>query len=706
VSTAAERRDATAATLAIAALIAQQIAGKATRDALFLAAYDVRLLPYAVTGASLLSALAVVAFSGAMRRHAPARVVPASVALSGVVLVSLAAASPRVPALVALLLYAHMSFFGAVLISGFWSLVNERFDPHSARRLMGRIGTGASLGGVAGGVLAIAASRLLPVPAMLAVLGLLCMLAFASLRALAGSEAVRGPAGEAPGPLAGLGVLSGSRLLRSLALFVATAALVEALLDYVLAAGASARSRAGADLREFFALYHTGVAVLGLLCQAALGHRALQALGLAGTAALKPGAVALLGGLGAFAPGLSTAVAARGAAAVLHNSLFRSAYELFFTPVPAARKRPAKALIDVGADKLGAALGGALAATVVALAGEGATRVMFGAAAVASLGLVLLCRRLHDGYVRALADSLRSGAVRLEPDEVMDSTTLLTMTSMLPAADVALLQQRLRGARAEAGSAPTLVAVPDPMLRRIAELRGADVEAVRRALDSDELLGPELVPHVVPLLGRPDVYLETLRALRRAAPVVTGQLLDALLDPRTPLNVRRRLPRVLRHAGPLALPGLQLGLRAPEPGVRLECAAALARLYEREPGRAPTPEQSFALARRELQGWCGLDARDADVRLELLFHLLSPAIEPQPLRIALFALRTPGRLRGTALEYLENVLPDRLRLELLGALGEHEMERRVRRRPEELRTELVSGALELPAREVPTDDDD
>jgi len=706
VTHAAERRDATAATVAIAALIAQQIAGKATRDALFLAAYDVRLLPYAVTGASLLSALAVVAFSRAMRRHDPARVVPACVALSGGLLALLFAGTFVAPGLVALLLFAHMSFFGAVLVSGFWSLFNERFDPHAARRLMGRVGTGASLGGVAGGLLALAVSRLLPVPAMLLLLCLLCATAFVALRRLGGAGAGQELPDGGPLPLESLGALGGSSLLRSLALLVATAALVEALLDYLLAAGAAARSRAGADLMQFFAAYHAGVAVLGLLLQATFGHRALQALGLAGTAAVKPGAVALLGGLGALAPGLATAVAARGASAVLHNSLFRSAFELFFTPLPAARKRPAKALIDVGADKLGAALGGAAVATVVALSGAGATRILFGIAAVASLGLVLLCRRLHRGYVAALADSLRSGAVRLEPDEIVDSTTLQTMTAMFPAAEIALLQQRLRADAEPAASAPTLLAVPDPIIRRISELRSADVETVRRALDADEAPSPELLPHVVPLLGRSDVYLETLRALRRAAPSATGQLLDALLDPRTPLNVRRRLPHVLRHAGPLALPGLKLGLAAPEAVVRLECAAALARLYEREPERAPAPEESFALAWLELGRWsAGLPGRDSDVRLELLFHLLSPALERQPLRIALFALRTPGRLRGTAIEYLENVLPEELRRALLGALGEAPTARGARRRAEDLRTELVGAAHVLPAT-PPTQDID
>ena len=38
------------------------------------------------------------------------------------------------PRLAAIAVYLHMAAFGATVVSGFWSLVNERFDPHTARR--------------------------------------------------------------------------------------------------------------------------------------------------------------------------------------------------------------------------------------------------------------------------------------------------------------------------------------------------------------------------------------------------------------------------------------------------------------------------------------------------------------------------------------------------------------------------------------------
>ena len=91
-----------------------------------------------------------------------------------------------------MLVYLHVSAFGGALVSGFWSLVNERFDPHTARRVVGRIGTGATAGGMAGGALAWISSQLLPLPAILLVLVALGLLAARRPRA-PGRAGARGP---------------------------------------------------------------------------------------------------------------------------------------------------------------------------------------------------------------------------------------------------------------------------------------------------------------------------------------------------------------------------------------------------------------------------------------------------------------------------------------------------------------------------------
>src|SRR4029453_17192271 len=50
----------------------------------------------------------------------------------------------------AVVIYLHLAGVGALLLSGFWSLVAERFDPAGARAAYGRIGAAGTVGGLAG----------------------------------------------------------------------------------------------------------------------------------------------------------------------------------------------------------------------------------------------------------------------------------------------------------------------------------------------------------------------------------------------------------------------------------------------------------------------------------------------------------------------------------------------------------------------------
>src|SRR4029453_18796687 len=131
--------------------VAHQVAGRATRDAAFLSLFPVETLPLAISVASAVSVLAVLLFSRAMARLSPGRVVPAALGLASVLLIVQWLLAPRYPRLVAVTLYLHMAFFGATLVSGFWSLVNERFDPHAARRGGARTAPRAGRGAGGGG---------------------------------------------------------------------------------------------------------------------------------------------------------------------------------------------------------------------------------------------------------------------------------------------------------------------------------------------------------------------------------------------------------------------------------------------------------------------------------------------------------------------------------------------------------------------------
>ena len=659
----------TPAILAAGLLIAQQVAGKATRDALFLSEFDVTSLPLMSGAAAILSLLAVLAFARGMAVHSPGRMVPLAVALSAVLLLGEWGLSGPLPRLAAVAVYFHMAIFGATLFSGMWSLVSERFDPYSAKRAVGLIGGGASLGGVIGGLITWRAATLITIPTMLvgmAALNLLCLWPLVRLRParLAGpARAPEQPATPAVTAASGLRLIREIPYLRDLALLIGLCAFIEALLDYVFTASAAASFGKGGALLSFFALFHAVVGLLSLGLQATLVRPSLGRLGLAGTLVVQPAAMALGSVFALFYPRLWPIVLTRGSQIVLRNSAFRSAYELFYTPLPEERKRPTKPIVDVGFDRLGTAAGGAVVMGVLFLAPAGPMRILL-ALAAASAGLaVALAPRFDRGYVTALAQSLRTGSVTLDAADVVDATTRLAVaafdggrqTPVAPATNL----EAARGANPRAGLA-------DPLLEAAANLRSHDPQRILKVLSAGAEPDSRLIADVIPLLGRDDLFGAVVRSLRKAAPRCTGQLLDALLDPSQDPVVRRRIPRILK-ATPTqrAADGLLLGLGDERLDLRYRCAQALVRMKQANPDLAISKEAAVTAALREIA--LGVQSGRS---LDHVFSILSLVLEKELLEIALRALRSGhAQLRGTALEYLENVLPDAVRKGLWPHLG-------------------------------------
>ena len=116
-----------------AVMLAHQVAGKAVRDALFLGALPATHLPRMVITAAVLSVLAVPLYSHLLAWLGPRRLVPLGFLLSAILHVVewrwFDAGGVAIPIVV----YIHVASFGALLLSGFWSLTSEVFDPHSAR---------------------------------------------------------------------------------------------------------------------------------------------------------------------------------------------------------------------------------------------------------------------------------------------------------------------------------------------------------------------------------------------------------------------------------------------------------------------------------------------------------------------------------------------------------------------------------------------
>jgi hypothetical protein len=139
-------------------MLAHQVASKAFRDATFLSAWPATALP----GMTLVTAALVLAlvpvFSRLLARYSPLIVVTLGFAASAAAHL-LEWNSYGQGRAIAVVVYLHLAGVSALLLSGFWSLIAERFDPAAARAAYGRIAASGTLGGVVG---SIAADRVPP----------------------------------------------------------------------------------------------------------------------------------------------------------------------------------------------------------------------------------------------------------------------------------------------------------------------------------------------------------------------------------------------------------------------------------------------------------------------------------------------------------------------------------------------------------------
>jgi len=664
-----EKRGAQVAAFTSLLLIAQQVAGKAARDALFLSSFHSSRLPWAMAGGAAVSLLSAYWLSRLMVKHSPAVVMPVLFGASAGLFGFDWALAPYAPRAAALLVYLQTAVFGPMLISTFWSLINERFDPHTAKRAVSRIAGGGTLGGVVGGLAAWRASAFIQPVTVLLVLALVNVLAVVgtlvtSARRVPATPVVAADAaGAEVSPFVTLQTIP---FLRNLALLVALGAAISALLDYTFGVQAAASFAKGQPLLSFFALFWLVVGVVSFLLQIALGRVMLEKLGLAGNIATLAGTIVLGGAFGLAVPGLASASVLRGAEAVHRNTLFRSAYELFYTPVPEASKRATKAMIDVGFDRLGTVLGSGIAVVVVHFLAHGQGPVLLVAVVVLALATLPIARQLHVGYVDALQQGLRDDTARLQDAAADDSAPRSSERA-----------SRTSSVGREGAPSPAL-AQRAPRLSAVYALASGDAEEIENALGRLEP-GEPAVACAIALLGDPAQHENALRALRTSAPRITGQLVDALLDPDTELDVRRRIPRVLSACSTQrAADGLLLAIADEHFEVRYECGRALLDVTGANPQITISPVEITNAVRREVEDAQQLaraassqvDPEMARERLEHVFTMLSLMLEREPLRMAFVALHHhDDKFRGTALEYLDTVLPSDIREVIWPYLG-------------------------------------
>ncbi|HEY3441688.1 MAG TPA: hypothetical protein VGK29_13075 [Paludibaculum sp.] len=658
--------------------MAHQVASKATRDALFLGAFASSDLPrIVIAGAAASLALGWV-FSRLLSAFGPRRVVPAGFVLSALVQALAWKLQPEFPKLVAAGMYLHLVAFGAVLLSGFWSMSSELFDARTAKLRFGRIAGAGTAGGIMGGIMAERVAAWLPQEYSLLMLAMLHLAAAVGLVMLR-----RAPGGVRPAEpeaVPAREVFRQAPYLRYLAGLVLLGTASAAVLDYLFKVGATETFGRGANLLRFFAIFYTCAQILTFLAQTFLTRPALEKLGLSRTVATLPVAVGL-GGMAALSfPVFGAYALARGLEQILRGSLFRSGYELFYNPVPPAEKRSAKTLIDVGCDRMGDALGAGVVQLFLMLGPSMVRSEALGVTIGFAIAALWLAMRLDKAYSRILERSLVSRAEELDLLSTADAGGRTAATQTITMARPRELRQE------SPAPLPVIPAGGDEVLESLRALRSGDVGRVRAELHRLPPMDGVQAAQVIRLLAWDLVSSDARRVLLEARDRLVGVMVDHLTDPDEDFAVRRRLPRILSHCdNPRAVLGLLLGLQDARFEVRFNCGRSLDAVKQRNPETAIPEEAVHAILERELsasrsiwESYRLLDRREAGEEYEFLdenlreranqsmehiFSLLALVLPREPLKIAFQALHTDDRmLRGLAREYMDTLLPEEVKV--------------------------------------------
>ena len=423
---------------------------------------------------------------------------------------------------VAVAFYVVSLILAILLISQFWTLANDVYDPRQAKRIFGFIGAGSNLGGATGAgltafmVQSVGSKTMILIAAGVMFACLMIVMTIVRREKTAGaSDASK--TGEEEGVSGGeaLRMLRASRHLKIISLVIAFGAICAAIVEQqVNMAVAEAKGAQNADaIAAFLGQLIVYLSLAGFVIQLTLTSRIHRVLGIGFALLVLPvsmgaSATIILLNRALWAPSLGRILDT-----AIRYTVDKTSREVLFLPLPADLKYRAKPFIDVTMDRLAK--------------GVGALLILF---CIKDWGLRLDWQRLS--YVSA----------------VMVGLWVLTA--------IAARREYLRSFRRsieEQVVEPSTVRLSDP-----------DPSSI-------ETLVSELA-HVEP---RHVLYaIDLLEAMDRR------RLVTPLLLAHDNADVRARALKVAESAGPALadrwLPGVERALKDPDSAVRIAAVSALA----------------------------------------------------------------------------------------------------------------------------------
>jgi ATP:ADP antiporter, AAA family len=261
--------------------------------------------------------------------------------------------------------------FVSVTVSQFWIAVNDRYNPHQAKRLIGFFISGGLLGGIAGSLLSLRLAGLIRTENLLLVCPALLLLTLGVVDRIYKDRAPDRTEDSQPRyearPKIGYGesfrLVRRNRYLLLLAGAVASATMLSTVIQQQFLTVTRAAFPVQDERTAFNAAFLAGLLVVSAFFNAFATGRILRRSGLQAALLIAPlllllGSAAVVAVPAALLLGWSTAL--KGADKGLENTLGQSVRELLYIPVPADIKYKAKTFIDLFVNKFAGGLGAVL----------------------------------------------------------------------------------------------------------------------------------------------------------------------------------------------------------------------------------------------------------------------------------------------------------------------------------------------------------
>ncbi|MBZ5559539.1 MAG: MFS transporter [Acidobacteriia bacterium] len=331
---------------------------------------------------------------------------------------------------------------GSLLISQFWTLANDIYEPRQAKRTFGFIGGGASLGGIVGAGLAGRLARPVGTENLLLIGAGFLFLCFFVVWAVVNREQPPDRSGvnekrEEVSAAEGLRLLLHSRHLQIIALVISFAAIGAGIIEQQLNMAAGQLIPLKDARTAFIADVIFYSSIVGLIIQMTLTARMHRVLGIGFALLILPFSLGTTAIVMLLNPVLWATTLARVSDTALRYTADKTTREILFMPLPTDLKYKAKPFVDVAVDRFAKGAGAALA-LLIAIKVFHMTwwQLSYLSLPISVLWVVLAVRAKHE-YQKTFRKSIERHDIDAEEVRinVADSTTVETLIEELASPD-------------------------------------------------------------------------------------------------------------------------------------------------------------------------------------------------------------------------------------------------------------------------------